>query len=340
MKKILSKRYEITNTFRYYLTNNQKNRIEIINKRNYTLVDVECPICKSGKKLTISERDKYGFNLEFSVCKDCGHLFQSRRYDLKSLKSFYENDFSFLDQGFTKKQKFIFEDLYTYAENDLTKILSKIPKEKINNILEIGCNNGGALMHFKEQGKTTKGIDLDPKAISYGKKMGLDIEINSIEQFETDTKYDLIYLISVLEHIPNLRESTKKISKLLSPGGYLFIKAPGLLDLHNKSFYKFDLLDFLTLPHLHYFTEDTLNNLMGLYGMECVHSDKKLKALFIKNDKYSKITNYFNINYKYLKQQKKYKILFRQIRFNIYRRVVDLIKSLLKKIGMFSLIIL
>jgi 2-polyprenyl-3-methyl-5-hydroxy-6-metoxy-1,4-benzoquinol methylase len=331
MKKFLSKRYEVSNKFRYYLTDNQKDRIEIINKRNYNLVDIDCPICESGNKLSISERDKYGFNLEFSICKDCGHLFQSRRYDLKSLKSFYENDFSFLDQGFTKKQKFIFEDLYAYAKNDISKILSNIPDEKINSILEIGCNNGGALMYFKEKGKTTKGIDLDPRAINYGKKMGLDIELNSIEQFKANTKYDLIYLISVLEHIPNLRESMKKISKLLKPGGYIFIKAPGLLDLHNKSFYNFDLLDFLTLPHLQYFTEDTLNNLMGLYGIECVYSDKKLKALFVKNDKYSEIKNYFNINYKYLKQQKNYKIFYRQIRFKIYRKIVDFIKFFIKK---------
>ena len=118
---------------------------------------------------------------------------------------------------------------------------------------------------------------------------------------------------------------------MLRPGGYVFIKAPGLLDLHNKSFYNFDLLDFLTLPHLQYFTEDTLNNLMGLYGMECVYSDKKLKALFIQNDKYSEINNYFDHNYNYLKQQKFYKILFRQIRFNIYRKIVDIIKYLIRK---------
>ena len=62
-----------------------------------------------------------------------------------------------MDQGFTKN-KFIFEDLYAYAKNDISKIISNIPDEKINSILEIGCNNGGALMYFKEKGKNKKGL--------------------------------------------------------------------------------------------------------------------------------------------------------------------------------------
>ncbi len=56
--------------------------------------------------------------------------------------------------------------------------------------------------------------------------LGIDqIDLLDIPWFE---KWDIVFLLDVLEHIPEHQEALKQIRKCMRPGGLLFITTPAL----------------------------------------------------------------------------------------------------------------
>lgn len=108
---------------------------------------------------------------------------------------------------------------------------------KINHsVLEIGCGIGsltGLLANYIKKGHLLS-IDLSPESINIAKKnlskfKNLNLVASDITSYDfNNTLNDVIVLPDVLEHIPlelhfNLFE---KMSKILKPGGFVFINIP------------------------------------------------------------------------------------------------------------------
>ena len=329
-KYLLSKKFIHSDKIYYLLKKSQEERIKIIKSKRYNYVNTNCGICLSSKKMIISERDKYGFLVEFSICKNCGHVYQSYRLSDKSLNQFYIEDFVKLDSGYLESQEIIFEDLKKRIETSVFPIIKNtLDFNKKLNILEIGCSNGGGLSFFDNLGHNTKGIDIEENSIEFGKNKGLDLELVDIENFNPKNKFDLIYLISVFEHLTDLHLVLNKIRKLINKNGCLFIKVPGLMNIHNNSFHHFDVLDFLTLPHLHYFTSNTLKNLLSSHGFSIISSDEQIFQLSKKDEMQNKeLTNFYIQNLSYLKKVNN-NIFYLKAKYILKRIVINSIKLFL-----------
>src|SRR5207302_6586570 len=76
------------------------------------------------------------------------------------------------------------------------------------------------------------GVDLDRPSIEYGRKHYPDNEFHcgTIENLAaTDPEpFDLVYTSEVIEHVPDVRSFCGNISKVLRPGGCLFITTPDI----------------------------------------------------------------------------------------------------------------
>jgi len=71
-------------------------------------------------------------------------------------------------------------------------------------ILEIGCNIGLNLSILKNMGfENLYGVEINEKAINIAKQQNPDITFfhSSIEKFETDQKFDLVFTAGVLIHV-------------------------------------------------------------------------------------------------------------------------------------------
>jgi len=110
-------------------------------------------------------------------------------------------------------------------------------KKQIHNfeqlkILEVGCAEGGFLDVLYELGMDVAGVELSPGRVEIAKqknpKMNVmvgDITSPNIAD-EINDQFDLIVLRDVIEHIPDRNATFKNISKLLKPGGFLFVSFP------------------------------------------------------------------------------------------------------------------
>jgi 2-polyprenyl-3-methyl-5-hydroxy-6-metoxy-1,4-benzoquinol methylase len=99
-----------------------------------------------------------------------------------------------------------------------------LPEAK--NVLEIGYGNGSFLSWCKEKGQDVHGIEQDKDLIARAKKLNYKVykSISEIKQ----TKFDLIVLFDVLEHIEQKKIDSvfKSLKKILAKNGKIFIRVP------------------------------------------------------------------------------------------------------------------
>ena len=127
-------------------------------------------------------------------------------------------------------------------------------------LLEIGCSAGSFLSLTKNRVSSCTGVELDPKFAEYTRQtQEIDVLETALEDLPEDRKFDTICMWHVLEHLPDPVAGLKKLGRLLSDNGMLFIEVPNvrdpLLTLYNIQ--RFD--DFYYQePHLYYFSPETL----------------------------------------------------------------------------------
>tara|TARA_B100001057_G_scaffold468297_2_gene527342 strand:- start:64 stop:792 length:729 start_codon:yes stop_codon:yes gene_type:complete len=96
-------------------------------------------------------------------------------------------------------------------------------------ILDIGCGGGLLSEPMARLGADVTGIDASSKNISvaklHAKKNNLNINYfcNSPENFKTDTKFDVILNMEIIEHVDDVNFFLKSCSKLLKKNGIMFV---------------------------------------------------------------------------------------------------------------------
>jgi len=260
----------------------KKEILEKIEKKLYKFENISCPICQSNSKDEISQKDKYGLPHIISLCKDCGFLYASKRLNQDAYNDFYIHHFNDLDIGYSVGFDESFKSQYHNAKYAIYEYIKEnIDFSKKLNILEVGCNSGGAIQVFHELGHNVVGLDLGPDAVNYGREEhSLNLLNIDLPDFESEIKFDLIIYNSVFEHISDLDAHLIQIQKLLVPNGKLFLRVPGIKNLHNNFFHKYDLLNFITLPHIYYFSVTSLTNLLQQYGLVHLKSNEVIFSLY------------------------------------------------------------
>lgn len=108
----------------------------------------------------------------------------------------------------------------------LQHTLANIP---FSNCLEIGCGTGKNTAWLLTKTKSITAVDLSDEMLAKAKEKITSAKVNFIQadilqdwNFVTG-KYDLVSFSLVLEHIQNLETIFEKISKIIAPGGYVYI---------------------------------------------------------------------------------------------------------------------
>jgi 2-polyprenyl-3-methyl-5-hydroxy-6-metoxy-1,4-benzoquinol methylase len=114
---------------------------------------------------------------------------------------------------------------------DLLKRLDRLfgyfkPHQEIN-FLDIGCGQGYGLIESYSRGWNTTGIDIFDNRIGEAKIDDINFLQGDLSELELKGSFfDIIYIDSVLEHVPKPMEYVEKIKLLLKPGGIVYIGVP------------------------------------------------------------------------------------------------------------------
>ena len=181
----------------------------------------------------------------------------------KIKKSEFEHFSTLANDWWSKNGKF--KILHDIQQLRIKYILEALNKKKLNNtkILDVGCGGGLMSEGMCKIGANVTGIDFVKENINvaktHSKKNNLKINyiIKDFEKEEISSKYDVIIIFEVLEHLNNWKTFIKKIKANLKKNGVLIISTINrnliskfltldigenllkLIPLGTHSFYKF-----------------------------------------------------------------------------------------------------
>lgn len=249
----------------------------------------ECIICHNDKaQLPVTAREFLNDTWEefdYFECSNCGCV-QIVRVP-ENLDKYYKNDY-FRHNPLSKvRTNPLIERLKRYRGEYLLGtfnlpgilLLTLRPRPKFwdwlkmcsvdfdSRILDVGCAYGHILRQLKWEGFGNL-LGIDPyirEDVTIEEKVR--IRKKALLEYEPDEKFDLIMMHHVLEHLPLQKESMKKISELLAPGGQFLCVIPSASSYTWKH-YRLDSFILDSPRHLFLHTHKSIKTLAESAGMK------------------------------------------------------------------------
>ncbi len=273
--------------------------------KKYKSSKIKCEICESNeftdfnKVGRISVAGSYGV-LPVVICKNCSYTYQNPRYTNEFYKEYYKILYREVAFG-AKAPSNTYINLQEIRGKNILDYLSK--KQYItgdSRILDHGCASGNTMKPFEEKKLNILGIDPHEPSVNQGKKNGRNIILAGGEELPFEKKsFDLIISLGSLEHVYDINQSLKEISRVISDDGILFARwrsnkiwgSP--YEFYNHNHYRFFTLytwEFLLNKFNLELIDSSFNEIEGLTGAAYIIAKKTSK----KNIFNEKIKN-FNV---------------------------------------------
>ncbi len=107
-------------------------------------------------------------------------------------------------------------------------IIEKYMKCSKPRFLEVGCGPGYGLQEGRRRDWEVYGQDVtDVFANTIKEKLGVEIYLGELEQANFQKNFfDVVYLDSVIEHVPHPASLLKEIKRIIKPNGLIYIITP------------------------------------------------------------------------------------------------------------------
>lgn len=234
-----------------------------------------CQVCGTINSNVIYENhltELDGKDMSYSVttCINCGFHYANQLPEVSSYQRYYKSlskyDISLSATAIAQIDKY-------RAERVVSFIQTSISKEK--RILDLGCGYGILLNEFSVSGWSNLfGIDPAPNASEQAKQL-FDLTCVSSGTLEGAASLsclkqaDLICMMGVLEHLPDLYNDLSLISGGVEADAKILIEVPA-----SERFCRGDFEPFgeFSLEHIQFFSANSLNQLMAQFGFYPIKS--------------------------------------------------------------------
>lgn len=137
--------------------------------------------------------------------------------------------------------------------------------------LEVGCGDGWMLGALRDHGWRVFGSERSTEGARAA------VEINGIPMFVGDlnalapSRFNLVILFQVLEHLSDPLDAIRKSAELLQPGGMMVVAVPNAASWQARAFGRFWF--HLDVPrHLQHFSPESLGRLFQKIGLRVVRA--------------------------------------------------------------------
>lgn len=111
-------------------------------------------------------------------------------------------------------------------------IIDELKKVQFETLIDVGCGDGRLLREIDKvfNEKQLVGVDTSKKAISLANSLNPNMNFKNIDISKIDSKYDIVTLIEVLEHVPvdGVESFVFDLSNLLNDNGIALLTVPSL----------------------------------------------------------------------------------------------------------------
>tara|TARA_Y100000591_G_C21846582_1_gene709073 strand:- start:343 stop:1539 length:1197 start_codon:yes stop_codon:yes gene_type:complete len=204
-------------------------------------------------------KKEFFFNLEVGFSKTIS-LFQLN--DHPKPKQMFNKNYPF----FTGSSK----GMIKHFEN-FSKWIIKKYKKNLNNLIEIGSNDGTFLSNFEKTKFNVLGFEPSKNVARVSKRKGINT-INQFFNFKNAKKLkklkknvQIISAANAICHIPDLKDLIKGVDFLLSKNGLFIFEEPYLGSMYAKASY-----DQIYDEHIYMFSLSSIKKIFNLYEFELI----------------------------------------------------------------------
>lgn len=150
------------------------------------------------------------------------------------------------------------------------KLLKQIPGSELK-ILDIGGGQGSALSQIRKADSrvaVTQIVDYGETLRSEAEKLGHLYFSSGIQAFETNERYDLIVLLSVIEHVSNPLEILIKCKSMMTENGRILIQTPNFRSLDAHIFKNLNWGGFHSPRHWILFSKESFLKIVSQAELE------------------------------------------------------------------------
>ena len=263
--------------------------LERVRDGTYHWEEVPVCLCGSATSVQVAAKDRFDIPVGFVVCTACGLMRTTPRLAARDLPRFYDTDYHALHMGIEAPEPdtALFRtgqgiEVYEY----IRPFLAPGPLY----IAEIGAGTGQVLREF---GRAAEGAGHDVNLIGCeyarsfvvaGREVGTDLREGGIEALAGGAPPDVFIMSHVVEHFADPTAELQHVWRIARPGTLVYVEVPGLMTLHAKSEYEFELSQYLTLAHTYHFTLSTLVQAMARAGFRLLTGDEVVRAVFVREE--------------------------------------------------------
>ncbi len=198
-----------------------------------------CNVCGSTHCAIISDRDRYGFLIRSAMCLNCGLIYLVDRFTANGYSKFYgSGGYRDLISRFKGKGQSIRAVQFAqvnYARTLTRALAGRISSVSGGKLLDVGGSTGIVSREFAEHfGLKPTLLEPAPEEVSAARALGIDAVVGSIEEWDTEERFDLILLCRTFEHLFDLQRAFARIRLLLKPGGLLYCDVADFLEICRR----------------------------------------------------------------------------------------------------------
>lgn len=190
-----------------------------------------CPVCRQENvELFARAYDKEYLTSEqeyrYARCPDCETVYLDSPPADRLDDIYPPNYYSY---GGVEESTAVTERVKAWLDGRmLRKVLKGIPGDRLR-VLDVGGGAGWMLTLARrvcDRVEETHEVDLQPAAAPSAERAGHVYHCTSVEEFRSPHRFDLIMMLSIIEHVPDPGLALSRMRDLLTDDGVLLLKTP------------------------------------------------------------------------------------------------------------------
>ena len=187
-----------------------------------------CPICASADIHYHIEAKVTGHPLykpqlpptmKWRTCADCNHVFTEGYFTPEACELVFSGTHANQKDG---------NDIENQRKVSARMVERVARYAKGGDWLDIGVGNGSLLFTAAEWGYRVVGTDLRSENVNKLRGMGFEAYCADIHELDAEGRFNVVSMADVLEHVPFPVEALQTVSRLMRPGGAIFVSMPNM----------------------------------------------------------------------------------------------------------------
>ena len=139
-----------------------------------------------------------------------------------------------MDTGYARRYSHLYAHHWWWRAREaliVAELRRRRPPQGWPRILDVGCGDGLFFPRLRELGGAVEGVEPDAAMLPETSRGRADIHTQAFETFRPTSRYSLILMLDVVEHVHDAEGFVRHALELLQPDGTLLITVPAFAAL-------------------------------------------------------------------------------------------------------------